>query len=248
MRHPGIARLLGGVCVLAAWAATTAPLQAQVADDQRWRATPQVGFTLYDEATPFRNAPFVGGEVAYAVTPALRVGFGLNVARPIVDGGYFPLFLFRPHQDTTMLIEVGQQVTQVNYAGLLSAGTGLGAFNVYGQAGVGGWTFFLDRQVMTTAERVGAVNRVSGLLVPLGVGVSFGSTALVRLEARNDMILNFDREVFNPVDPRFSNLCAPGVHVNTFCWEDANTTPPAAKETNHNLRFILGFELVPGRR
>jgi hypothetical protein len=243
-----IARLLGGACALAVLAA--APVEGQVADDARWRATPQVGFTLYDDATPFKNAPFVGGEIAYNLNPMLRFGFGLGVARPIVDGSYYPLFFFRPHVDTTMLFQVGQQVTQVNYAAHLSAGTALGMANVYGLAGVGGYTFFLDRQVMYTAERVGAANRFSGLLVPLGVGLgfNFGETAAIRLEARNDMMMNFDREVFNPVEPRFQNRCSPGFDPMDYCWADANATPPEAKDTNHNLRFILGFELVPGRR
>jgi hypothetical protein len=246
MKYPGLARLLGGVCVLGTLMAQ--PVFGQMADE-RWRATPVFGITTYDNATPLKTAPFVGAEAQYLITPAIRFGVGMSVARPIVDGGYYPLIILRVSEDTTMLMQLGQQVTQLNYMGLISANMPIGAsMNVYGQGGLGGYTFAMDRQVMSSIRKRGAAIRTSGLLVPLGLGVSFGRAAAIRLEARDDIFFGFDREMFNPVEPRFQNLCTAGVHNQQFCLEDANATPPAAKETNHNIKLILGFELVPGRR
>lgn len=245
MRLVGLAAVLGGALL-----ALAAPPQAlaQEFESARWRATPLIGVTSYDESSSLQTAAFVGGEAHYLLTPSLRVGVGLNVARPIVDGSYFPLLFLRVHQDTSMLVEVGQQVTQVNYMGLISAVRSMGSVNLFAQAGLGGYTFFMDRQVMSSMEKRGAAIRHSGMLVPLGVGISLGRGSAIRLEARDDIIMGFDRDAFNPVEPRFRNLCTAGVHAESFCVEEANRTPPAAKETIHNFKFILGFELIPGQR
>jgi hypothetical protein len=245
MRFPGFVRILGAVGVLAACAA--APASGQI-DQGVWRATPIFGATLYDQATPFKTAPFVGGEAYYVAHPLIRVGLGMSFARPIVDGSYFPLAVMRVHPDTTLLMQVGQQVTQVNYAALATVGSHVGPAYVYGQAGLGGYTFFLDRAVNYSIEKRGSDTRASGMMVPLGLGFSVGRTAAVRLEVRDEILFGFNRDVFNPVEPRFRNECTPGVHVQEFCFEEANRIPPAAKETNHNIKLILGFELVPGRR
>jgi hypothetical protein len=245
MRFPGLVRILGAVGMLAVCAA--APASGQI-DQGTWRATPIFGATLYDQATPFKTAPFVGGEAHYQLHPLLRFGIGMSFARPIVDGSYYPLAIMRVHQDTTMLVQVGQQVTQVNYAGLATVGTLLGPAFVYGQAGLGGYTFFLDRAVNYSIEKRGHPSRVSGMLVPLGIGFAVGQAAAVRLEVRDEIFFGLDRELFNPVEPRFRNECTPGQHVQEFCFEEANRIPPAARETNHNIKLILGFELVPGRR
>lgn len=243
MNYRGLARVMGAVAALAVLA--TSPAVAQ--EEGRWRATPLFGVTSYDDASALKTAPFVGAEAQYVLSPSLRLGVGLNVARPIVDGSYFPLVFLRVHADTSMLVEVGQQISHFNYMGLVTATRSMGSLNVFGQAGLGGYTFFLNKQVMHSIERRGAPSRVSGLMVPLGVGISIGSASAIRLEARNDILMGFDRDKFNPVELRHQNVCTPGVHTQTFCIEEANGSPPAPKETTHNFKLILGFELVPGR-
>jgi len=243
MNYRGLARIMGALAALAVLAAS--PTVAQ--EEGRWRATPLFGVTKYDESSALKTAPFVGAEAQYVLSPSLRIGLGLNVARPIVDGSYFPLVFLRVHADTSWLAEVGQQVTQFNYMGTITAMRSMGSVNLFGQAGIGGYSFFLDNQVMHSMQRRGAPSRVSGLMVPLGVGFSIGRSSAIRLEARDDILFGYDREDFNPVEMRHRNLCTPGVNTQSFCIEDANRTPPAPKETIHNFKLILGFELVPGR-
>lgn len=210
-----------------------------------WRAIPVIGAYVYDRATPFETAPLLGGEVHYAVTPALSLGFGIAFARPKVDGSYFPLVLFKVSADTSILYRVGQQVTQVAYLGLATLALPLGRASVYAQGGLGGYTFFVDPQVMKDMLEITRESTLTGLLVPVAAGLSIpvGAGAGFRFEVRDEILTSFDRERLNPVEPRFRNSC----DLQTFCIEEANGSPPAPKETNHMLRLTIGFELIPGR-
>jgi hypothetical protein len=243
MRVP---KLIGGfvaVAVLAAALPERAEAQFPLGE---WRAMPVVGVNVYDKATPFQTAAFVGGESYYPINNLFTIGFGISFARPIVDGSYYPLAYFRVHQDTSYLTQAGQQVTQVTYAGMLSVGVPvLTTGQLYAQGGLGGYTFFVDRQSMVNINKRTGIVHVSGLMIPIGGGISYALTqgAGIRLEVRDEIITSFDRERFNPVEVRYQNTC----QVTPYCMPDLNGTPPAGKSSNHSLKFILGFELVPGR-
>lgn len=210
-----------------------------------WRVLPEFGVYTYDSSTPFETAAFVGGQAHYALTSNVAVGLNVSFSRPEVDGSYYPLAIMQFAPDTTLLFEVAQQVTQVTYSVVLSAGKPFGKLYGYALAGVGGYTFFLDPQVMSDVQQLGAPSSISGLLLPLGIGASYaiGPTLGFRLEARDEILTGFDRDDLNPVEPRFQNTC----EVRNFCIPEANGSPPPEKSTSHNLRFMIGFEFLPGR-
>src|SRR5690606_42137783 len=182
MNYRGLARIMGVLAALAVLAAS--PTVAQ--EEGRWRATPLLGVTKYDESSALKTAPFVGAEAQYVLSPSLRIGLGLNVARPIVDGSYFPLVFLRVHADTSWLAEVGQQVTQFNYMGTITAMRSMGSVNLFGQAGIGGWSFFLHNQGLDSVPRGGGPGPGGGVLGPRGGGVALGRPAALRAGGGGD--------------------------------------------------------------
>lgn len=216
-----------------------------------WRAVPVFGAYTYDNATPFETSAFVGGELHHPIGRFLSVGGMVTFARPRVDGSYFPPALFQVSADTLILFDVGQQVSQVSYAALLSAGTWLGRAQIYAQAGVGGYTFFIDSQSGDQLRRAGGETSVTNLLVPVGAGVTYmlGDRAGIRLDVKDEIFTSFDRDAFNVVAADFRNVCGVEHQQNvSICFPERNPSPPEAKSTNHNFRFSVGFEFLPGGR
>ncbi len=198
-----------------------------------FQVIPSGGVYLYGEAAPFRDAAFLGGDAHYFISDNVGLGFTLSFARPEVGGENFDRVLFKVANDTSVLFSTGQQVTQFSYAGVVTAAYSLGRANVLGFGGVGGTTFYLDPQVNDQNSSL------TKFMFVFGGGLNFALTEGigVRFEARDEVFTDFDREDFNPVDPRFRNTRIP----------EANGSPPAAEETIHNLRLSIGFVFVPGR-
>lgn len=225
------------------------PVTAQEAPDERlWRVIPSFGAFIYDEASALEDAPFFGGEVLFPVQEFVSLGAAITFARPQVDGSNFPLALFQVANDSLLLFEVGQQVTHISYAGIVSVGTDFGRVGLYGQSGVGGYTLFFDPQSNQSLRKVGGDDQMSGLLIPVGAGVTFevGSRAGIRLDVRDEIFTDFDRDKLNPVEPRFFNDCTDHFQELLVCFPELNPTPTEASSTIHNIRVTLGFEFTPG--
>lgn len=238
--------------VLACAALLLAPVRAVAQDDgpdRRWRVMPVVGATLYDDASALKNAPFFGGEAMYPVTSAFSVGWMLSFARPEVDGSKFPYALFQISADSLILYQVGQQTTQVSTGAMASLGTDVGRARVYVQGGVGLYSFFLDPQAISSLKKVGGEDWFTGLMIPAGAGLSLrvGDRSAIRLDFRDEIFTSFDRSRLHPVEPRFYNDCSNHHQDLVVCFPELN---PASSSTSsdviHNLRFSLGFELIPG--
>jgi hypothetical protein len=240
-------RALGAACALALL--LPAAGVAQEADGERaWRVIPSFGGFVYDDASALETSPFVGGELMFPVSQFISLGASVSFARPEVDGSQFPLALFQVSNDTTVLFEVGQQVTHVSYTALASVGTSFGRVRVYGQSGVGGYTLFLDPQANTSLAKIGAPDKINGLLIPVGAGLSFdvGSRAGIRIDVRDEIFTDYDRDILNPVEPRFFNDCVDHFQESLVCFPELNPTATEAKSTVHNIRLTLGFEFTPG--
>jgi hypothetical protein len=235
----------GAVLLLAP---TSVAAQDAPSNDYQWRVVPSFGAFVYDEASALEDAPFFGGELLFPVSEFISLGTSITFARPEVDGGQFPLALFQVANDSLILFEVGQQVTQLSYAALASVGTDFGRVRVYGQSGIGGYTIFMDPQSNISLAKIGADDNMSGLLIPVGAGVVFdvGSRAGIRLDVRDEIYTSFDRSKLNPVEPRFFNDCTDHFQDLTVCFPELNPQATEASETLHNLRFTLGFEFTPG--
>lgn len=212
----------------------------------QWRATPIFAVNTYDDATPFQTTTFIGGDISYSVTNNISLGLSVGFSRPEVDGSYFPLAFFELAADTAFLFEAGYQATEVDYAAMLTLGLPLQRFYAYAMGGAGATTYFLDQQTFRDVVQLTDTKSLTYLLVPLGAGVSYSVSSLigVRLEFRDDILMDFDRDEFNPIaEGEFRNTC----EVENFCIIEANGDPPEAKDTVHNFRFAIGFEFTPGR-
>lgn len=222
--------------------------QDDAATERLWRVIPSFGAFIYDEASALEDAPFFGGELMFPVSEFISLGTSITFARPEVDGQQFPYALFQIANDSLILFEVGQQVTQLSYAGLASVGSDFGRVRVYGQAGIGGWTVFMDPQAQTSLAKIGADDNMSGILIPVGAGIVFdvGSRSGIRLDVRDEIYTDFDRDRLNPVEPRFFNDCTDHDQQLVVCFPELNPTPTEASSTLHNIRLTLGFEFTPG--
>jgi hypothetical protein len=239
-------RIVGGALCLA-FAALVGPSAAYGQfESGKWRATPIVGVNTYDDATPFETAGMIGGAVQYSFTPAVSIGFGTGYSRPDVDGSYFPRALFELSADTSFFFNVGYQASQWTYYGLLTAGAPLGSWYLYAQGGVGGVTFWYDRQSFRNVVQKTNRRSVTNLMFPLGAGISYSVSSLigVRVDVIDEIYTSFDRDEFNPIaEARFENTC----EVENFCIGEANGSVPEPSSTVHNFRFSIGFEFTPGR-
>lgn len=244
MRLSRVVAVALAVSVAAAWNPRAAEAQGP-AEAGSWVVTPNVAYTLYDDATPFEDGPSLGLEAHYAVTPNFAVGTTLSFARPEVDGNYFPLVLMEFGADSVMLFEAGQQVTEADAAVVATLGaTVAGRGYLYAQGGAGAYSFFLDPQVMQSVRKREGKDIISGLMVPVAGGFAYqlSGRSGFRLEVRDQILFDFDRSELNPVEPRFRNTC----DLRDICMPEANGDPPAPNDTVHNLRLMLGFEFVPG--
>ncbi len=243
MRFP---RVVGGALCLALVALLSPNLAHGQREGGTWQAAPIFGVSTYSDATPFKTAAMIGGTALYNINKAFSIGFGFGYSRPEVDGTYYPRALFKISADTTVLNVTGYQASQWDYYALVTAGLPAGSWYLYLQGGVGGTTFWADRQsFMDVTQETGRIQE-STLMVPLGVGISYTVTSLVgvRLDVVDQIYTGFERDNLNPVaEARFQNTC----EVENFCILAANGNPPAAKGSVHNFRFSIAFDFTPGR-
>lgn len=221
--------ILAGAAIAGPWARS---VHAQVRVGE-FQVAPQLGVAFYDNASPFEDAGFIGATAQYFLTKNVKIGIAVDVARPEVDGSYFPNVLFNFGGDTTVMQRVGQQVTQLTY-GVFLGGTATSGRWVGGvKGGVGATTFLLDPQVML--DNVSFTDLAFSLGGSLNIALT--QAAGVQFEVQDVIVTGFDREQFNPViRDTFKNTLFP----------EANGNPPPPKSTIHNVRLVLAFEFYPG--
>lgn len=204
---------------------------AQMATGQ-FSVTPRGGYMTFDNSSGIDDAPYIGVDANYIVSPYLTIGTGLLVSRPQTNGDYFLAQL--SFGDTTFYLAAEQPLTLIDAglnAQLRYPGDRITPFAV---GGIGYYTLDLDPQVEGRPERS---SDISGML---GAGVHFrlGEQVGIQLEVRDLIFTGFDRDALNPVSAAFGNTRYP---------EDF-APPPEAKETVHNLMFGIGFSFVPRGR
>lgn len=222
----------------AAVIAAPAVAHAQM-ESKQWIVTPRGGLTHYSKYAGIKNAPFVGVDAAYYVTPMFALGTTLAAGRSNTRGDYFLAALnfgLPTDGDTTDYFGVTQPVTVFDAA---LNGTArmtlpfamLNRFSPFITGGVGVYTLYLNPQVSRSPRRHSAMSANFGGGIDLNVGKGAGIQLAVR-----DLVLNkFRRSFMNPTDPRFTEI-----RFN----EDIAPIPPA-KSTIHNLQVSLGFSFRP---
>lgn len=204
--------------------------QAQV-ETGNFQLTPYGGLFRADESSALKDAPIVGLEAVYYFSPALAIGLTGNFARGESDGSYFPAARWNVGPDTTRLFHVGQDLSIVTYGAVAKLGLTAGRLTPYAAAGVGRYTLFLDPQSNNRPVTTGGLSFEAGA----GFHVALSERAGIRLDVRDLVFTDFDREDLYPVDERF--------RTDIFLVAE----PPAAKSTIHNIRAAIGFTYVPGQ-
>jgi hypothetical protein len=239
-------RIVGSaLCLALAALLSPNPAHGQYESGQ-WQVAPVFGVNVYDSGTPFKTAGMIGGTVLYNFNSIFSAGFGFGYSRPEVDGTYFSNTIWKISADTVFSNVTGYQASQWTYYGLLQAGIPLGNLYLYAQGGVGGVTFWADRQSFSDIEQITGRVNTGSLMIPLGVGFSYTVSSLIgiRIDAVDEIYTSFDRDQLNPVaEARFQNTC----EVENFCIIAANGNPPETKSAYHNFRFSLYFDFTPGR-
>ncbi|KPK62146.1 MAG: hypothetical protein AMS21_08075 [Gemmatimonas sp. SG8_38_2] len=240
-----LSRIVGGaLCLAFAVLLGPNPAHAQYESGQ-WQVAPLFSVNTYDSATGFQTAGQIGGTVMYSLNQIFGLGFGFGYARPEMDGTIFPNAIWKVHADTVLMEVAGYQTSQWTYYANLQAGIPLGSLYLFAQAGIGGVTFWYDRQSFSeVTQQTGNVSE-SSMMIPLGIGFNYAISSLlgVGLSVVDEIWTGFERNNMNPVfEERFQNTC----QVENFCIIGANGDPPATKETYHNFRFSLVFGFTPG--
>lgn len=192
------------------------------------------GWVMYDKASAIKGGLAGGVELTYPLLGGLAVGPRLFVSRTESDGTYFKPAEFDFGPDVTRLYSVSQQLFVLGY-GLTGRWTvSVGGLAPYVVGGAGGYTLFLDAQKNARPKSTSGLRLEAGGGLDVRVAAGLG----VRLEVRDEIFTDFDREILNPVDPRFHSVRFP----------EATGIPPAPKETLHNIALNLGFTYTPGAR
>jgi hypothetical protein len=226
-------RLLSRIALVAILGLTGREAVAQATAAQPVTIVPRGGYIRYDDATSLKPTGFIGFEVLYRVAPFLSLGPSINIARPTTNGDDFPAAF--TYGDTTFLFRAQQPVTMFD-AGL-SAHATLPTFSVlspYLIGGIGYYTLYLDPQTSGAEKRYGRASYQFGG----GADIRFSANTGIRLEVRDLVMSNFDRDRLNPVGERFNGY-------TRFASAFPERTPSTKGAAMHNLMFSIGFTVRP---
>jgi hypothetical protein len=217
--------------------AAALPARAQDLQPRHYTIGLMGGFTAYDESSALRNAFYGGVEGAYWVLPQFAVGLHILGSRPTSDGSMFPMVRV-PYADTAYHYLVSQQITKVE-AGLQGMlRLPVGPFLLEGIGGIGRYMIDLDPQ---RSERPVVIEeRVTGLrgtsfMVGAGAAVQVGRSGGLRLQVRDFIYTDYDRNVLDMSEPLLSAEAIPHPREHF----------PEPKSTIHNLRYEVGFFFRP---
>lgn len=226
-------RIVLGVCCVSIFFARAA--EAQVA--RQFEVTPRVGWMIFDNASALDDAPMLGIDATYFFgASGLGLGFYADIARPDTKGDYFtPIRLdFGPESELRF---VGVRTTLVH--------TGLQAmyrFPVQGRvspvvaAGLGLHRVYADPQQQQSFDAFTEFSFNFGG----GLDLRVSERAGFRLEVRDFVYPNWEREKLNVLDPSVQDDRFPEQHG----------TPPSPECSTqscsmHNIRLSLLFVFMP---
>lgn len=228
-------RFLSRFAPLIALGLVVAPeLAAQSSPGSVVTVVPRGGWVRFSEATSMESSTFLGFEALYRLTPWLQVGPAVTIAQPSSNGDDFPAAF--TYGDTTFLYKASQPVTMFDVGAVAHATLPtFGRLQPYALGGVGYYTLYMDPQVTGADRRYGRASFQLGG----GADVRITESSGIRLDVRDLMFNDFDREVLNPVRSNFDAY-------SRF----AGALPARTESTRglkHNLVLSLGFTFTPSR-
>ena len=106
-----------------------------------------------------------------------------------------------------------------------------GRFSPFFLGGAGVYVMYLDPDANRGSTRIARPSLSAGA----GVDVRLSRIAGIRLDVRDQVFLNYDREKLRPTDPRFRNSRV----------LEGYPLPPTPKSTINNFMVSLGFTFTP---
>ncbi|MBA3557273.1 MAG: outer membrane beta-barrel protein [Gemmatimonadaceae bacterium] len=210
----------------------------------KFTVTPVFGTIRWDDASALANKQanesgvFTDNKITltygltadYQIRQQFGVGFYLEAARPETRGDYFPSLLLTFPASAELRV-VSQRVTVLMYGIQGSVGHDFGRIRPYISGGGGAVTVNADpQQSDRNASFTHPQFQIGG-----GLGFRIGSRTALRLDLRDYVFTDWDRDQLYPVNRDFQNTLFPA----------ANGNPPPEKDTVHNFRIALGFSFVP---
>jgi hypothetical protein len=222
--------------------AAVSTAQAQVVP-KKFQVGLQGGAQKYDESSALENSLQGGLKATYFFTKNLGVGASLMASRPWTKGSYFPYVRYSylsgdETNDTTLLYNVDQRVTDLQYSAHVTLRHELGHFAPFVTAGIGRYKFFLD------PEQNRSLASLTGGLYSLGGGIELivNENSAVHAALYDVVMSDFDRDAFCMVCSGAFSL------MREDRFPNPSPAPPEKKSTVHNPRFSLSFSFVPGEK
>lgn len=201
------------------------------------------GQTTYEDVAAIQSAPMAGIEAQYQPTSMLGVGFYVMGSRPTTDERYFPMSRLE-FKDSVYHYLVNQQVVNIDFGVSASLRAGFGAFEVMGLGGAGRYVFALDEERSRSPQSIPNQDddTFSGMEYMVGgsVGYNFGESGVIRLQVRDMIYTDYDRNRFDVSEPLLSARNVPHPNPDLLAAE--------SKDTVHSIRLNLGFTFFPGGR
>lgn len=209
----------------------------------RYGITVLAGQSTFADGSALKSTPVAGLEAQFLPTEMFGIGFYIMGARPTTDERYFPMTRME-FNDSVYHYLVSQQVVNLDVGVSGSARAAFGQVEVMGLAGVGRYYFSLDNERIWSPREIPNEDYDSfgGLeyLVGGSIGYHFGESGAIRLQVRDVIYTDFDRNRFDVSEPLLGARNVPHPHQELLDSEN--------KDTIHNIRFNVGFTFFPGGR
>lgn len=230
--------------LMATLVALGAAMPAQAQDPGQYSVTVLGGVAMYPDGTALQSAPTAGLEAHYLASSMLGIGFYVMGARPTTDERFFPLTRME-FKDTVYHYLTSQQVLNVDYGISASLRGSVGRFELMGLGGVGRYWFSLDDERISgpaIPSQEQDLDTFGGMEYMVGgaVGMNFGESGTIRLQVRDMIYTDFDRNRFDLSEPLLAARNMPHPHQELLDSENKSTT--------HNLRAQIGLTFYPGGR
>ena len=213
------------IAAVGALGTTTAVAQKE---PQQFSIGPRVGYIKYADNTALNETAMLGLNGVYYLNSNIGIGFMLDIARPQTDGDFFPAEM--SFGDTTFIFKITQPVTVVQFGLQLELTTG-GSFAPFVSGSVGGYRVSTDPQV-------GAAEDLEefGFSIGGGFDISTGGGTAIRLEVRDFVFTDFDRDILYPVRGDFQPSRFP----------ELVPLPDPFTGSAQNIHVALAFTFTPG--
>ena len=200
-----------------------------------------IGQQVFNKGTALENTPFVGLDATYQLPwnplaslikgSSFGVGMLFEVSRPVTRGDQFDAVAF-DFGDTTFLYAVSQRVTLLQGGLEAVVGVPVGRMRVYGFAGTGVYSIFLDPRAVKRNEKF------TNPMATFGGGLNYPINASigVRAQVRSVTFTNFDR----------SRLDAGLTYIRDQRIRDALPAADPTSRNPTNMQFSFVFQYIPG--